>query len=343
MGKVTGRLALGVVLICSIGAGAVDIFDNEALCGKTLLGYDPRTGNLGLDQADNKKGFDYSFLVPNEIHPMHAKDLLRKVPKGGILLAVGTERLLYDFLLSGADAALVIGIDVDHNVNTFHYLNSILLRLVPRGDMALYQRLRLSPESNDWKKAAQLALKDGRITTDEFTAIEDPQAIRWWKQYANGWWAWRKLNRPPRSERSPFYGVNYIFDATLFARVQNLALNRSYRSINIDLGNPSQVATLVAHLKQTGFKVHLLDLSNAWQFEPPNFYLGPKKTAELLKTLSAVTRPESLILGTAYDKASKQTLYNAHTFSEMTDTSRCLTAKRLWFQFYEALTSSCTR
>ena len=81
------------------------------------------------------------FLAPNEPYPEKATPILDQAPEG-MIVGVGSERLLFDFLLKKSPTTYVVSIDLDPGIVRFHQINSVLLKMTPLRSLSVYQKLQ---------------------------------------------------------------------------------------------------------------------------------------------------------------------------------------------------------
>ncbi len=249
------------------------------------------------------------FLIPNETQPERSTPILDNA-KDGIIVGVGSERVIFDFLLKKSRTPYVVAVDSDPGIVQFHHMNSLLLRITPPGDILTYQKLRLDDDFSFWKKVVHEAKKQKWIDIYEFQYLTNKKNMAWWfiKVAKNS-----KLNWMRRSQNdiSRFGAVNYIFDVSLFEKIQNLAKAKRYLTQAVDLSDKKSVDELRNLLRKltskissqsqeiTQEKISILNLSNAWEHYRPNFYLGVQGMTNLLFWLQDNFVREVIILTTA--------------------------------------------
>lgn len=258
------------------------------------------------------------FIAPNETFPQDARPIFAAA-QPGVLLAVGTERVLLDYLMTDPNKDIeVVAIDGDPNVHIFHRLNQILIKGTRTGDLADYRELRFNLDWDIWQFHARSARQGKRITSDEFKTLMNPVAYRWWKEYVTDNGRWQYFYAEPKNERDHFYAINYLFDASLFTRLQKLFRARKFHVHPMDLRNPEHNFDLVEKLLREGKTLSAIDISNAWEQTPPlRIYLGPEKTGELMHSLNPLASNDSLFIYTFGTSSADHWFYRGHTFRYM--------------------------
>lgn len=243
-------------------------------------------------------GAEVPFIAPNEPHPVHAKPILDQAP-AGVLLSVGSERVLFNYLLKKSETPFVMAVDQDPGILQFHRINEILFRITPYGDVETYRKLRIKPESVDWLRFAATARKAQLISETEFVFFTDMRTYQWWTEKVGTNPNFYYLNQKPVPQKAnPFKDVNYLYDAALLSRLQDLAYRGGYRYKQVDLSSLASVNSLIELLKQLQQPVSVIDISNAWQKEGLNQYLGPDKLASLLFSLQPSFQKNTFLIMT---------------------------------------------
>lgn len=279
---------------------------HESVCTIHLT---PSTSNITYD----KKRPD--FVVPNEIRPYDAKDLINPAPRGAYVV-VGGERALFDYLMAKDENVMtLIAVDMDPGIIRFHLLNSILLRMTPDRNTEIYRKLRIQGYMQLWEMYARQAFKEQRISKIEMETILKQENLEWWRAVMS-LSKWEFLHQKPASSKDPFYAVNYLYDPELLFRIQKLALSGRYKAHIVDLGDAKQVENFVQIIKDMKWSLAFFDLSNAWQNEFPTNYLGQIKTGFLLKQLNKVAQRDSRCLITMGKIVFSTIWYRAFEFGD---------------------------
>ncbi|PIR25068.1 MAG: hypothetical protein COX62_06045 [Deltaproteobacteria bacterium CG_4_10_14_0_2_um_filter_43_8] len=230
------------------------------------------------------------FLLPNELHPLQARPILSQAPHGAIV-SVGSERLLFH-ALQMPSVTHILGVDYSPSIVRFHRINNALLRTYDSCDN--YMQARTCDNYEVWRNH----FTSGNLTHDEYLAVSDKETFKWWSQVIGPNKAWNYVYEKAEEANSPFYGVQYMGDAKLFSQVASLAQRGAYTAMCIDLGEAAALEQLATNVQQNFEPISVFDLSNAWQDEFPNSYLGVLKTATLLESIIPLMHVHGLILFT---------------------------------------------
>lgn len=287
-----------------------------------------------VSQLQGAMVFGDSFLPPNEVNPSAAKSLFSEI-QPGVLLSVGTERVLFDYLLSPVGKIKrVIAMDFEHDVLRFHSLNRILLKLVAKGDMIGYRGFRLNPSLESWVRVAESALAEKRISPAEFHDFANEVSFNWWQEKVvkNSNWA---LFYSHPSESNSYKEVNYLYINELFNRVQELSFSGRYDIRSVNLSDRNSLISLITEIQHKNETISAIDISNAWQGDAPNVYLGQKNTAVLLATFSEVVNNQTMFLITFGIRPFLPMYYRGYSFEFMRalhDEGGILRQKRTWYE-----------
>lgn len=276
-------------------------------------------GYLRLPKPAEVQVSDGYFLAPNEQFPRDAHVVFEKA-KPGLLVGPGSERMLFDAILA-PEATHVLVLDIDDAIIRFHRLNTALLKAVPPKARQEYTNLRLHADRAAWEQAAQ----SERLSKAERELLEAPESFKWWEQHIrqtppHSTFGWENFYREPKGPPSPFDKVNYLYDDNAFRRVQTLAVGDCIQAHRLDLGDPDQVRQVVHEAKRNGLRLSALDLSNAWQSEFPNSYLGSYRAGRLLEAFDQIADDDSLVIATMGQRPRPlqppEILYQARTYKQ---------------------------
>jgi hypothetical protein len=250
-----------------------------------------------LAQAETavKEIHNGAFIVPNEKRPIDAQSIFEAAPQG-IIVGPGTERMLYNAVMN-PNATHVVVTDIDRFVIRFHQINNLLLKITPAGNREAYKSLRLNENQAAWQISAR-GNNWSSLSQEEKDMLRDPEMFWWWEKTVRQDPKWKDVYSVATKVNHPFFGVNYLHDDEAFNRVQKLAREGRIEAIKVDLGNANQIKSVVDGIKAKGLSLSVLDLSNAWEYEYPNFYLGEEKTGRLLEEFDRIAQDKSVIVAT---------------------------------------------
>ncbi len=274
-----------------LGLGCLGITFQRNFIEERSIGIAHRRSELKLGDKD--------FLPPNEQQPLQVAPILAEAPEG-VLVSVGSDRVNFNDVLHPKFTD-IIAADYCDDIVLFHSVNRLLLRASPPKDRNFYYKLRVKAKHEEWKEAATQALELELISPEDHAVLHDPEVFGWWEENISKDERWNSLYEASNQ----FESVNYLLDDAAFSQIQQRALGNHFFAENIDFGNKEHVDALVAHLKAQGKTVSVLDLSNAWENEFPNNYLGCLKTAYVLEKFGEVMSPEGIVIFTMGGRISK--------------------------------------
>lgn len=265
-------------------------------------------GVFGFLSRASERGPIGKFILPNEIRPYAASKILAQA-NGELIVTVGSERALFDYLLTPNASSLLV-VDHDPGIVLFHRINSIVLR-ASGGSRERYLELRHAKTFETWSRLLEKAHKERQINSldREFVLSGDSRELMSWSPekmfedwkvftHQNPGWDVLLYQEKPGSTDDPFYGVNYFHEDGLFNRVYELARRGRYQVRLTNLASKSDVERVVSEIQRVGLTVAVLDLSNTWQNSAESPYLGPEKTGMVLKAFSRVAHDSGILIVT---------------------------------------------
>lgn len=201
------------------------------------------------------------FVSPNEMYPQEAIPILKHAPDG-MYVSVGTERGFVSASLSDRFTSLML-IDRDPRVVRFNSINAALLEAAESREE--YKSLRLNADLKTWRSVAR---REG-VSEAAASVLNDLDEFNWWHVCVRRDRHFSHFhNKPWPIIPGPFKGANYLHYDDQFERIKGIAELRLISSAVADLGDPSSRDLLCHVLKDSGQRISVLDLSNAWQYLP---------------------------------------------------------------------------
>lgn len=263
--------------------------------------------SLEGEPAESKEPDFGSFQVSTELDMGKAALILQDAP-GDLYVSVGADRSFRGAAMANASGLLVV--DMSPNVLRFGLINRELLRAKTLSD---YQWLRYAADYAGWQRFQ--AMHPGRRTLSEGD-------FKWWHVQVltqphevgnlHGW-------RPQVSEKDPSRGIdfwsgNYIFDVLLYERLHKLALADRIFVVFADLRDPVRMKDVAHALAQSGEKIGVLDLSNAYLVA----YMWPSELRFAVETFMPFAQNTSKLLGMSINLSHVPDVFNRHTYFSYT-------------------------
>lgn len=256
-----------------------------------------------------------SFIVPNEPNPVDARPFLIEA-RGDAVVTVGSERALFDFLMVEAALELRV-VDHDSQIIDFHKINAVLMR-ASEGNHGKYLKLRHESSGSLWRKTLEQAREREAISAFDLQLALNRHS--WWQELTHSDPRWTYLYSEKPYEIWNYYrGVNYLVDSSHFPRLYRLASSGRYHAELLDLSDSQRLKAYVDRLEANGISLALLDLSNAWQGDFPNNYLGQLGTSRVLGEFSRISSAGSLVMVTFGERAFQPMWYRVYRYSDFID------------------------
>lgn len=230
------------------------------------------------------------YVIPNEIYPEEAKPIWSQAPKG-VYISVGTERGFIGASLS-PEATHLLLIDLVPEIVFYNRMNVLLLKV--SNSLNDYLQLRQATSFDAWIKAADFSeltssekeLLRSRLFFEKFSALQvEPSA--------------RLLNN------SMFVGSSYLKSEVQFHKLRDMARRNQ---IWVGLGNLLDSAFLQQiqqRLSESGLRISVLDLSNAWDYH----YTGANGVNQIIAKLGSVMTDKSILLATNVRRMISSSMY----------------------------------
>lgn len=258
----------------------------------------------------------------------------------GFVLGVGSERVIFDYLMTPA-ATGILAVDYDPEIITFHIINSFILDSLPLGDMKSYQEFRTKKSFFLWEKFIPSGKNQKKQLREMYT---------WWTKNIVENPGFKDFHHNNRLSKTSFPSLNYLYIEKNFRRIQKIAKNGNYKYFHGDLGDIYDLEKLKFFIQNEKIPVSVVDISNAWQNEDFNKYLGEEKTSTLLKTLNFIAKPEIMITTSGKmvqwqeDIVSVNILYRVFSWDALlrfiSSTNKGSSTLYDWKDFYQIIKSS---
>ncbi len=218
------------------------------------------------------------FIRPNERHPEDALPILFQTSQGAYI-AVGAERGFIGAALSKSTHLILT--DIDRDVARYNSINVALLKAST--SLSDYLQLRYASNPSIWKSKSKEIIDETNII------LNDSNAWLFWNT-----WQSRQEKLFDPSVKEFFKEVNYLKDPVLFNKLQTMAKQGRIKVLHLSYNSQESIDLLVNAISESGIKLSVLDISNAWYpayISPPNFKF-------ILDKLLKISSPQSLLLVT---------------------------------------------
>lgn len=247
------------------------------------------SGDQPLDWQELDECIGDAWCSPNERSPVHQLPFVAEAGSG-IQVAVGTERGFMSLAINENLNGLVLA---DYEIgNVFYNRVNIALLQVAR-DREHYLHLRLDATFEEWQKA----LRDsGNIKIDPTYFNEE--SFRHWQSSVrrDNYFApfhRRYFRNQPIPPTNQFKEANYLFDDKLYNRLALLAKSGRIQSLQLDLTDERSVNQLVAAIRDSGERIAILDVSNAFD---GGFGIEPNQAQAIAARFLPASDERSIIL-----------------------------------------------
>lgn len=263
------------------------------------------------------------FPVSSEMQIGKLQKFLIDAPSGAYL-TVGAERGFKAASMMPNASALWL-IDISDDIIKFNQINAKLLKTPSRAD---YLKLRWESDFSAWdKQQAGLTQADFDWWVKHIREIDNMDYIL--PEYLNKFGKspictqknnqnikLTKLDKIDLGQIIDYKHGSYLFNDKLYNKIHLLALNNKIFTAKFDLGNPAQIAELIALLKEHKLLISVLDLNNLYFSE----YLGEKKYLDLIHALQPFGQPTSILIAMSNYKrlaCAQFQLYLGFTFGQV--------------------------
>lgn len=241
-----------------------------------------------LPLLDVKPEAFYDHSSPNEWNPQDAIPILNQSPPG-VYLSVGSERGFIGAAL--ARSSLLLLTDYNENVVGFNRINIGLLAVST--SLEDYRYLRLRADDNEWQRRARQSTLPSSIV-GSLLRFESWETWDFWVRSVNIR-NWRQFHEDPSRQSStedPFHGANYLWNIDQYEHLAALARAGKIEAHKLDLGNSKERGALVQAVREVGYELAVVDLSNAWHPQ----YLKRDELELLMKDLEKIVKPNTILL-----------------------------------------------
>ena len=256
------------------------------------------------------KNAPVTWVAPNEQYPQDAYGILHQAPKGAYV-TVGTERGFIQAAKYSNFSSLILT-DASPAVVHFNQVNLALLKCSQNKEH--YFSLRMKSTKQDWKKLTQAT---NTLTAEERELLADPNTWDWWKNTVRnpgevGKWRFENLHYPPTVKIDmPFEGANYLYEQDQYDHLSKLAKTGKINVVPVDFRELKQLSKISNALKNTGEKISVLDLSNAWW----NSHIGFENTQKISESLIPKSNSRAILLITDTSKGTNPHTWNYYGYS----------------------------
>lgn len=278
-----------------------DLFDSSS--AQTLQSCLEGLTTQWADQGVQVLSTDRAFYSGNEHQPQYGMPIFSRVPGDSLYVSVGCDRGFIGAGLSGARSLLLA--DHAQKAVVFSQINTALLKMSHDEDVEHYRHLRLRAREAEWRL---LRRKLGLETEQKL--LKDPQTFLWWKKNVRKHSGFSYIHTNPATSTENFYhGVNYLYDEQVFTAIESIAKSSNIASVLVDFNQPERVAEMLGFLRDNGFIMGALDLSNSWKSD---IHMGTDRVQSLVLAVLPYSHDNSLLILTRLEE--EPVLYFAYTF-----------------------------
>lgn len=255
---------------------------------------------LNIPQPKHIEQTDWSggFIDPNEKGIKDLKPIMKTI-QPGIIVSIGSERALFDYLLA-PEGSFLIAVDVDPLVIRY---NKMILALIKASDnfsefrRARTQQIQKKMSLSDKKFWDQLFSKMDQTEVDLFKSSPNARGrlgVQWLSNF--------QFYHDPM-----FDEVNYVLNENLFWKLKR---NQDWLQTSfLDITDMNQIRSLLEESERAGLKISLFDFSNALDFVEMKSEQIEKMIA-LFKTYKRSQNTTLMLSKVSYDRNGHYSMYS---------------------------------